>query len=108
VLNTYSTTSVWDVGADIEIAANGDIFATLGYLHSAGNVYKSTNGGVNWTDISSNVGMGSARRVEIACAPSDASVVYAVASMSTSTNNDVAWMKKSTDGGATWTSVTIP
>ncbi|MCE2833535.1 MAG: GEVED domain-containing protein [Chitinophagaceae bacterium] len=108
VLRTYSTTGVWDVGSDIEIDANGDIFASFGYVHSDGKVFKSTNGGVNWTDISSNVGMGSARRVEIACAPSDASVVYAVASMSTSTNNDVAWMKKSTDGGATWTSITIP
>lgn len=108
VLRTYSTTGVWDVGADIEIAANGDIYASFGYLWSDGKVFKSVNGGSTWTDISSNVGMGSARRVELACAPSNANVLYAVASTNSGTNNDVAWMKKSIDGGATWTSLTIP
>ena len=108
VLRTYSTTGVWDVGADIEIAANGDIYASFGYLWSDGKVFKSVNGGANWTDISSNVGMGSARRVELACAPSNANVLYAVASTNSGTNNDVAWMKKSIDGGASWTSLTIP
>jgi PKD repeat protein len=108
VLNTYSTTGLWDVGGDIEIAINGDIYATFGFVQSDGKVYKSVNGGLSWTDISANVGMGAARRVEIACAPSNANILYAVASMSTSTNNDVAWMKKSIDGGTTWTSLAIP
>ena len=108
VLSTYSTTGIWDVGGDIEIAANGDIYAGFGFLGSAGRVFKSVDGGINWTDISSNVGMGSARRVELACAPSNANVLYAVASTNSGTNNDVAWMKKSIDGGATWTSLTIP
>lgn len=108
VLRTYSTTGLWDVGADIEIAANGDLYASFGFLWSAGKMFKSVDGGINWTDISSNVGMGSAKRVEIACAPSNSSVVYAVASMSSATDSDVAWMKKSIDGGATWTDLPIP
>jgi len=108
VLRAYDTSLVSDFGADIEIAANGDIYATLGNGASDGRVYKSTNGGLNWTNISTNVGVGVAQRIELACAPSDAATVYAVASTTTGTNNDVAWVKKTTNSGLTWTSLSIP
>ena len=108
VLSTYSTSSIMDFGGDLEIAANGDIYATFGSALSEGKVFKSTNGGVNWTDISANIVMSAAERVEIACAPSDANIIYAVASKNTTANNDIQWMKKSIDGGATWTSLAIP
>ena len=43
-------------------------------------------------------------RIELAIAPSDANTIYAVAS----TGSDIAWFRKSTNGGSSWSSVTIP
>lgn len=111
VVAPYSSdNTVYDRGADVEIAANGDVYASIG-VGSKGKVYKSTNANDGasgtWTDLSSNIGMGNAKRVELACAPSDANTVYAVA-QGGSGDNDVEWFKKSTDGGATWSSITIP
>lgn len=88
--------------ADIEIAANGDLYAGTRY---SGKLYKSTNNGTNWTLIS-NLG-GSPERIEIACAPSDSSRVYVVASGG-SGDSDTEFIKKSSNGGTTWTTMTIP
>jgi hypothetical protein len=41
---------ILDAAADLEIAPNGDIYAALSIvLQGCDGVYKSTNGGVNWT-----------------------------------------------------------
>ena len=88
--------------ADIEIAANGDLFAGTRY---SGRLYKSTNNGTSWTLIT-NLG-GSPVRVEIACAPSDSNTLYVVSSGG-SGNTDVEWFKKSVNGGTSWTTLTIP
>lgn len=93
--------------ADIEQASNGVLFASTGRIFSGGKIYKSTNDGNSWTDITPTGG--SPQRIELACAPSDSNTVYAVASNSqTSAQTDVEWFKKSTNGGSTWTNVTIP
>lgn len=109
VLSQYDGT-YYDWGADVEVAANGDLFASMG-LASPGQVYKSLdadNGGSGtWTNISSNIAMGNAKRVELACAPSNEDVIYAVA-QGGSGDQDVEWIKKSTNGGANWTSLSIP
>lgn len=87
--------------ADIEIASNGTVYASTG-IFSIGVVRKSTNFGQNWTIVTPATG---GERIELATAPSDPNVIYAVASNS---NNNVAWFRKSTDGGSSWTNVTIP
>ncbi len=91
--------SNYDRGADIEISANGDLYASLG-LFSTGYMFKSTDNGSNWTDITP----AACHRIEIACAPSNNNVVYAVAS----NGNNIQWLKKSTNGGTTWSDLTIP
>ena len=111
VLSQYTGgSSYYDWGADIEIAANGDLYASMG-IYSDGQVYKSLdtdNGGSGtWTNLSGNIVMNSAKRVELACAPSNANVVYAVAHGG-SGYTDVEWVKKTTDGGTNWSSLTIP
>ncbi len=109
VLSIYvENTGYYDRGADIEIAANGDLYASIG-IKASSKIFKSlnANNGATWSDLSTNVGMNNAERVELACAPSDANVVYAVADGG-SGNNDVEWFKKSVDGGSTWSSVNIP
>ena len=77
-----SDNTVYDRGADLEIAANGDIYTSIG-VGSKGKVYKSLSAddgaSGTWTDLSANVGMGNAKRVEMACAPSDGNTIYAVA-----------------------------
>ncbi len=102
--------NLYDRAADIEVAANGDLYASFGAF-SDGKVFKSTNADNGatgtWTDLSSNVVIGNAQRIELACAPSDANVIYAVAHGGAG-DNDVEWFKKSTNGGTSWSSLTIP
>ncbi len=99
-----------DRGADLEIAANGDVYASFG-VFSAGKVFKSlhaANGASGtWTDLSDNIGIANGQRIELACAPSDANIIYAIASGGGG-GTDAAWFKKSTDGGVNWTNLTIP
>lgn len=89
--------------ADIEIAANDEIYASTG-VNSSGSLFKSTDDGQNLTDITPQTG---GRRIEIGVAPSNASVVYAVAEGG-SGNQDIEWFKRSDDGGSTWRDLPIP
>ena len=86
--------------ADIEVAANGDIYASEG-IFSTGVVRKSTNDGVSWSTVTPATG---GERIELAVAPSNANVVYAVAS----SGSNIAWFRKTTNGGSSWTTVTVP
>ncbi|MBN2776962.1 MAG: T9SS type A sorting domain-containing protein [Bacteroidales bacterium] len=96
-----ANTTIYDRGTDLEIASNGDIYATIGQF-STGKLYKTTNNGTSWTDITPATG---GNRIEVTVAPSNSSVLYAVADDGT---GSVAWFKKSTNGGTSWTNVTIP
>ncbi len=82
--------------ADVEVAANGDLYAS----NFAGDVFKSVDNGSNWSTIRN----GSGNRVELATAPSDASVVYALVN----TGSNVTDILKTVNGGTTWLSQTIP
>ncbi|MBL6447723.1 T9SS type A sorting domain-containing protein [Fulvivirga sp. 29W222] len=86
--------------ADIEVTSNGNIFVSKG-IFDTGVVYKSTNDGVSFSTVTPASG---GERIELASAPSNGNVIYAVAS----SGSDIAWFRKSTDGGSTWTSVTTP
>ena len=86
--------------ADIEVASNDDIYVSMG-IFSPGVVFKSTDDGVNFSDVTPQTG---GERIELASAPSNPSVVYAVAS----NNTNIAWFRKTTNGGNTWTDVAIP
>lgn len=90
--------------ADIEIAANGDIYASTGKNGIAGTIVKSTDNGNNWLKITpSDPNQG--YRIELACAPSNKDAVFAIAS---NKDRDIAWFKKSTDAGDNWTDLSIP
>lgn len=107
VLNANSPGAASSRASDLEIAENGDIYASLGIFQS-GTVHRSSDDGLTWVDISPETG--SPERIELSIAPSSSSatestVVYAVAS---NQNNDVEWLQKSVDGGTTWTVLAIP
>lgn len=103
--------TLYDRAADVEIASNGDLYASFG-IFSQGKVFKSTNANNGnagtWSDISSNIGtLNSSTRIELACAPADSNVLYAVARVGNG-NTDVDFLKKSINGGTTWTNCAIP
>lgn len=97
------TTSLDGRAADVEVASNGVVYATLG-VGSTGSVHRSDDDGASWEDITPDSG---ARRVEIATAPSNGDVIYAVADGGPG-STDVEWFFRSTDGGSTWEELTIP
>ncbi len=82
---------------DVEIAANGDIYASLN-----GSIHKSTTAGVTFA-AAQTIPI-TASRVELAIAPNDANYVYAVVELGTSVNG----ILRTVDGGTTWTSRTEP
>ncbi|MFZ1676949.1 MAG: GEVED domain-containing protein [Saprospiraceae bacterium] len=109
VLTVYTGSgSLYDWAADVEIAANGDVYASFG-MGSDGRLYKTRNAsnGAVWRNISTNINVTGVQRIEIACAPSNFLVLYAV-SANGATPNDIQWLKMSTDSGQTWTTKTIP
>ncbi|MBL6448486.1 T9SS type A sorting domain-containing protein [Fulvivirga sp. 29W222] len=94
--------------ADIELSASGRIF-----VGTTSDVYSSSGGGRilysdNGTTWATAYNPGSGRRVELACAPSNAGIVYAIAS----DGNNVGWMVKTTVGDQAsptiWSSLTVP
>lgn len=95
--------------ADLDIANNGDIYASFG-IFSQGRIFRSSDNGNSWTDITPST---NCHRIELAVAPSASSttnttVLYAVARATSGSDNDVAWFRKSTNGGANWTDISIP
>jgi len=89
--------------ADLELGADGDIYVSIG-IFSTGAIFKSTTGAPNtWTDITPT---GSFRRIELATAPSNANRIYALCQGSSS--SDVTDIFSSSNGGNTWTAVTVP
>ena len=88
---------------DIEITANGTIFASQGYRYNQGTVYRSTDNGDNWTDLNIT-SSDPTERTELASAPSNPTTIYAVSSV----GRNVSWFKKSTDNGDSWTDIEIP
>jgi PKD repeat protein len=86
---------------DLEITANGTVIAAKGN----GTLQRSTTslGTAFGTAISPGTG---GSRVEVAVAPSDANIVYAIAESNT---GNIQWFKKSIDEGATWSvTITVP
>lgn len=87
-------------GADIEVAANGDVYAAAGFgstNSSDDGIWKSTDNGANWTKV--YTASSSEERIEIACAPSDSNTVYAMVEGS---SNSLSKMMKTTNGGSNW------
>ncbi|TAF33944.1 MAG: T9SS C-terminal target domain-containing protein [Cytophagales bacterium] len=101
---TTWTTPTGTSGAfmDLEITASGTIIAA----RDNGTIHRSTDATGAAFGTAINPGGTGGGRVEVACAPSDANIVYAIAE---SGGGNIQWFRKSSDGGLTWpTSVTIP
>lgn len=100
-----------DFIGDISIAADNAIIASTGSIFSgADGVYRSANGNAG-TYTKLNTGANGFpttgfERIEIATAPSNAGVIYAL-TMSTATNG-IGGIYKTVNAGSTWTSCALP
>lgn len=98
--------------ADLEVAANGDIYAALG-VQSRTELYKSafathganTGGPGTWTNITPTTPTVT-QRAEIVLAPSDPQRVYLL--LQDSATSQVLNMYRSTNAGGSWTSLVPP
>jgi PKD repeat protein len=95
--------------ADVEIAADNSIYAAAG-LFSTDGVYRSTTGNAgSWTKLNTGTNgfpTNGHQRIELACAPSDAGRVYALAQATGS--NGILNIYRTDNSGSTWTAVTLP
>jgi len=107
VLSTGVNSGTSNRAADLEVAANGDLWAGLG-LFDSGGLYKSTDGGTVWTRMGSTQGfpITGYARVEIACAPSNVSRVYVL--LHDLSDNDCLGIYRSDDAGLSWSPVDNP
>ncbi len=94
---------------DVEIAANGTIYCGAGLLFSTDGVYKSATGNTgSW--VKCNTGANGfpttdLQRIKLACAPSNANVVYALCENGAYA---IKGIYKTTDAGANWTACALP
>ena len=103
--------STVDFIGDVDIAADNAIVASTGVIFSgADGVYRSTNGNAG-TFIKLNTGNGFPTtgfdRIEIACAPNNAAVIYALTQNSAAPYG-IGAIYKTTNTGTTWTTCTLP
>ena len=97
--------------ADIEIAADGDIYVSEGIGNgSTDGIYRSTDGGATWTFLnngSNGLPTTGYERIELAVAPSNANRLYALFE-SSGTPASCMGIYTTTDGGNNWTSLPVP
>jgi uncharacterized protein (TIGR03382 family) len=73
-----------------------------------GQVWTSSDNGTTWTKATGVTKTGGIGRITLASAPSNRSIVYAMAAVPNSTaSTDMADIFKSTNGGATWTALAV-
>ena len=101
---------------DIEVATNGKMYVS--YLrpsqdpqfdNPSSTIKVSEDGGWSFLTITPASSLRTAR-IELASAPSDGDVLYAIARKRNPTNRveDIAWLYKTEDGGSTWTALDHP
>ena len=85
---------------DIEISASGSFFAA----EDGGGIYKSATGAAaSWSLLGGGL-PSAAGRIEMACAPSNGNRIYAMFE----SGNVCGGIYRSSDGGTSWTSLTVP
>ena len=76
--------------ADIEVGSSDGtiLYAAVGFLTGPGRIFRSINSGSTWVEVTgagngTNLPIIGTKRIELACAPSDANVVYAMVANAT-------------------------
>ncbi len=90
--------------ADLERASDGTLYAAMG-IHTTGSLWKSTDNGANWSELTTFPGAGATRRTALGSAPSNANKLFAA---SQNLANSIQGIYRSDDAGTTWTTLTLP
>lgn len=109
VLPNTPSSSINFVASDIEIGANNRIWigskaSPYGATDKGGGYILYSDNGTTWTTAYSATVSNGDGRVELACAPSNANYVYALIE----NQNQIHEIKKTTNGGSSWTSLSEP
>ncbi|MFM7054695.1 MAG: PKD domain-containing protein, partial [Bacteroidota bacterium] len=103
-----STGASMDDVCDLELTSNNVLIAAIG-LFSTDGIYRSSTGAAgSWTKVNtaaSGFPTTGVQRIELACAPSNANVIYAVTQ---GAGNGAGGFYRSIDQGTTWTTRTLP
>jgi photosystem II stability/assembly factor-like uncharacterized protein len=101
-LNNY-----WCHAIVFDPRTRGLVFATFTAPGMASGIYRSTNGGTTWTQLKTGLpAPDRIGRTALAIAPSNSKVIYAISADASSSQDDhVLGVFKSTDGGTTWRNV---
>ncbi len=97
--------SVRNTACDLELTADGGVFAGIGIFDTDGIYYSDSGDPGTWTKQTNGFPSAGIWRVEIATAPSDPDVAYAVP---VSTDYLIEGTYRTEDRGQTWTAVTNP
>jgi len=101
------STNYYNGTAVVSISSSNILFATY-----AGGIFRTINGGADWTKMTSILPISNFGRIEMTQDPNTANIVYAVFHDNRSSSlpgyDGLINIYKSTDGGVTWTALTKP
>ena len=100
-----SATGTSPRAADIEVAANGDIYVSFGIFQTGRGIWKSTDNGLTWGMGAVYTAASDEERIELAAAPSDGLTVYALVQED---DNSIKKIMRTVDGGSIWTDLSLP
>jgi len=107
--STFSTN--YFNGCDvIPISSTTILFATSNNGATLGGIYRTTDGGSAWTKITSGLPSANYRRIVMTQDPNNSSIIYAVfqSTITGAPDYGLEGIYKSTNSGASWTSLTTP
>ncbi len=90
---------------DLELAANGDMYAAT----FADDVFRSIDGGTTWNAVNTGLPSANYGRIELACAPSNANTVYVIyADTTTANSGGCLSVFQTTNAGTNWNPANCP
>ncbi len=111
ISSTSSSTNYFNGCDVVPISTSVILFATQNNGSTLGGIYRTTDSGTTWNIVTSGLPSTSYQRIALAQNPNSANTVFAVFQSTDNSAGGDAGLKgifKSTDAGATWTTLTKP
>ena len=102
--NCSTVPNTFNFATDLERGSDGAIYACFGMFGDNDGIYKSVNDGLSWSLIYN--ALPGESRIELAVAPSNPNVLYIL--IENMQDGAPPFIKKSTNGGASWFSLPTP